>query len=41
MHSAERELSGAKRLVKHEMEGIGKQLKVDIGVSKNWPAGYP
>ena len=36
------DLEEAKRLVKQEMEGVGKQLglsvplKVDLGVGKNW-----
>jgi DNA polymerase-1 len=43
----ERELDEAKRLVKHEMEAVGKQLglsvplKVDLGVGKNWRAAHP
>jgi DNA polymerase-1 len=41
------DLNEAKRLVKHEMEGVGKQLglsvplKVDLGVGKNWRAAHP
>ena len=37
----------AKRLVKQEMEGVGKQLglsvplKVDLGVGKNWRVAHP
>ncbi|MGQ0694100.1 MAG: DNA polymerase I [Nitrospiraceae bacterium] len=43
----ERELDEAKRLVKHEMEGVGKQLglsvplKVEFGVGKNWRVAHP
>ncbi len=43
----EKELDEAQRLVKHEMEGVGKQLglsvplKVDFGVGKNWRAAHP
>lgn len=41
------DLNEAKRLVKHEMEGVGKQLglsvplKVDLGVGKNWRVAHP
>jgi DNA polymerase-1 len=41
------DLDEAKRLVKQEMEGVGKQLglsvplKVDLGVGKNWRAAHP
>jgi DNA polymerase-1 len=41
------DLEEAKRLVKSEMEGVGKQLhlsvplKVDLGVGKNWRAAHP
>ena len=41
------DLEEAKRLVKQEMEGVGKQLglsvplKVDLGVGKNWRAAHP
>jgi DNA polymerase-1 len=40
-------LDEAKRLVKHEMEGVGKQLKlsvplkVDLGTGHNWRAAHP
>ncbi len=40
-------LEEAKRLVKQEMEGVGKQLglsvplKVDFGIGKNWRAAHP
>lgn len=43
----EKELDEAKKLVKQEMEGVGKQLhlsvplKVDLGVGKNWRAAHP
>ncbi len=43
----EKELEEAKRLVKSEMEGVGKQLglsvplKVDLGVGKNWRVAHP
>ena len=43
----EKELEEAKRLVKREMEGVGKQLglsvplKVDLGVGKNWRVAHP
>ena len=43
----ERELEEAQRLVRHEMEGVGKQLglsvplKVDLGVGKNWRVAHP
>ncbi len=43
----EHDLDEAKRLVKHEMEGVGKQLglsvplKVDLGVGKNWRVAHP
>jgi DNA polymerase-1 len=43
----EKELDDAKRLVKQEMEGVGKQLglsvplKVDLGVGKNWRVAHP
>jgi DNA polymerase-1 len=43
----EKELPDAKRLVKQEMEGVGKQLglsvplKVDMGVGKNWRVAHP
>ena len=43
----EKELDEAKRLVKHEMEEVGKQLslsvplKVDLGVGKNWRVAHP
>jgi len=43
----EREMEEAQRLVRHEMEGVGKQLglsvplKVDLGVGKNWRAAHP
>lgn len=41
------DLEEAKRLVKHEMEDVGKQLglsvplKVDLGVGKNWRVAHP
>lgn len=41
------DLEEAKRLVKHEMEAVGKQLglsvplKVDLGVGKNWRVAHP
>ena len=41
------DLEKAKRLVKQEMEGVGKQLglsvplKVDLGVGKNWRVAHP
>ncbi|MBH0202298.1 MAG: DNA polymerase I [Nitrospira sp.] len=41
------DLEEAKRLVKHEMEAVGKQLglsvplKVDLGVGKNWRTAHP
>jgi DNA polymerase-1 len=41
------DLDEAKRLVKQEMEGVGKQLglsvplKVDLGVGKNWRVAHP
>ncbi len=41
------DLEEAKRVVKQEMEGVGKQLglsvplKVDLGVGKNWRAAHP
>jgi DNA polymerase-1 len=41
------DLEEAKRLVKQEMEGVGKQLglsvplKVDVGVGKNWRVAHP
>ena len=41
------DLEEAKRLVKNEMEGVGKQLhlsvplKVDLGVGKNWRVAHP
>jgi len=41
------DLEEAKRLVKHEMEVVGKQLglsvplKVDLGVGKNWRVAHP
>ena len=41
------DLEEAKRLVKHEMETVGKQLglsvplKVDLGVGKNWRIAHP
>ena len=40
-------LTEAKRLVKHEMEGVGKQLglsvplKVDLGTGHNWRVAHP
>ena len=43
----DRDLDEAKRLVKHEMEAVGKQLglsvplKVDLGVGKNWRVAHP
>ena len=43
----EKELDDAKRLVKQEMEAVGKQLglsvplKVDLGVGKNWRVAHP
>jgi DNA polymerase I len=43
----EKELDEAKKLVKQEMEGVGKQLglsvplKVDLGVGKNWRVAHP
>jgi DNA polymerase-1 len=43
----EKELDEAKRLVKHEMEGVGKQLKlsvplkVDLGTGHNWRVAHP
>ena len=43
----EEELDAAKRLVRGEMEGVGKQLglsvplKVDVGVGTNWRAAHP
>ena len=43
----EKELDATKRLVRGEMEGVGKQLelsvplKVDVGVGKNWRAAHP
>ncbi|TKS60058.1 MAG: DNA polymerase I [Nitrospira sp.] len=43
----EKNLDEAKRLVKKEMEGVGKQLglsvplKVDLGVGKNWRVAHP
>lgn len=43
----EKDLEEAKRLVKHEMEAVGKQLglsvplKVDLGVGKNWRVAHP
>jgi len=43
----EKELEEAKKLVKHEMEGVGIQLglsvplKVDLGVGKNWRVAHP
>lgn len=43
----EKELDEAKRLVKREMEAVGKQLglsvplKVDLGVGKNWRVAHP
>lgn len=44
---AEKELEEAKQLVKHEMEGVGKQLglsvplKVDLGTGHNWRVAHP
>jgi DNA polymerase-1 len=41
------DLEEAKRLVKHEMEAVGKQLglsvplKVDLGAGKNWRVAHP
>jgi DNA polymerase-1 len=41
------DLEEAKRVVKNEMEGVGKQLglsvplKVDLGVGKNWRVAHP
>ena len=41
------DLEEAKRLVRQEMEGVGKQLglsvplKVDLGVGKNWRVAHP
>ncbi|MDH5349023.1 MAG: DNA polymerase, partial [Nitrospira sp.] len=41
------DLAEAKRLVKQEMESVGKQLgisvplKVDLGVGKNWRVAHP
>lgn len=43
----ERKLDEARRLVKDEMEGVGKQLglsvplKVDLGVGRNWRVAHP
>lgn len=43
----EKELDEAKKLVKKEMEGVGKQLglsvplKIDTGVGKNWRVAHP
>ena len=43
----DKELEEAKKLVKQEMEGVGKQLglsvplKVDFGVGKNWRVAHP
>jgi DNA polymerase-1 len=43
----EKELEEAKKLVKEEMEGVGKQLglsvplKVDLGVGRNWRTAHP
>jgi DNA polymerase-1 len=43
----EKDLTDAKRLVKQEMEGVGKQLglsvplKVDLGTGHNWRAAHP
>jgi DNA polymerase-1 len=43
----EKELESAKRLVKQEMEGVGKQLglsvplKVDLGGGRNWRVAHP
>ena len=43
----EKELDEAKRLVKQEMEGVGKQLKlsvplkVDLGTGHNWRMAHP
>ena len=42
-----KELDEARKLVKREMEGVGKQLglsvplKVDLGVGKNWRVAHP
>jgi DNA polymerase-1 len=44
---SEKELDEAKRLVKHEMEGVGKELhlsvplKVDLGTGHNWRVAHP
>ncbi len=41
------DLEKAKRLVRQEMEGVGKQLglsvplQVDLGVGKNWRVAHP
>lgn len=41
------DLEEAKRLVKHEMEAVGKQLdlsvplKVDLGIGRNWRVAHP
>jgi DNA polymerase-1 len=41
------DLDEAKRLVKHEMEAVGKQLglsvplKVDLGIGRNWRVAHP
>ncbi|WP_455244955.1 DNA polymerase I, partial [Petrachloros mirabilis] len=43
----EKEMEEAKKLVKREMEGVGKQLglsvplKIDLGVGKNWRVAHP
>lgn len=43
----ENDLDEAKRLVKHEMEGVGKQLglsvplNVDLGTGHNWRVAHP
>jgi DNA polymerase I len=43
----DRDIDEAKKLVKHEMEAVGKQLglsvplKVDLGVGKNWRVAHP
>jgi len=43
----EKEIEEAKKLVRREMEGVGKQLglsvplKVDLGVGKNWRVAHP
>ncbi len=43
----DQDLEETKRLVKQEMEGVGKQLglsvplKVDLGVGKNWRVAHP